>query len=56
MTPGRSSAKWGLIAVLEQTAGLSPAATVEAVSAAVERQLTGSRYGADDQAVLALGC
>jgi len=46
----------GLIAVLEQTAGLQPAATVEAVSAAVERQLTGSRYGADDQAVLALGC
>jgi sigma-B regulation protein RsbU (phosphoserine phosphatase) len=46
----------GLIAVLEQSAGLSPTATVEAVSAAVERQLAGSRYGADDQAVLALGC
>jgi serine phosphatase RsbU (regulator of sigma subunit) len=46
----------GLIAVLEQTAGLPPTATVEAVSAAVEQQLAGSRYGADDQAVLALAC
>jgi PAS domain S-box-containing protein len=46
----------GLIAVLRETAGLSADATVAAVSAAVETQLRGSRYGADDQAVLALGC
>jgi sigma-B regulation protein RsbU (phosphoserine phosphatase) len=46
----------GLAAVLERSAGLPPAATVEAVSDAVERQLRGSRYSADDQAVLALGC
>ena len=46
----------GLIAVLRETAGLSAEVTVEAVSAAVERQLRGSRHGADDQAVLALGC
>ncbi|TFV78412.1 PAS domain S-box protein [Blastococcus sp. CT_GayMR19] len=46
----------GLITVLRETAGRPAAVTVEAVSAAVERQLRGSRYGADDQAVLALGC
>jgi PAS domain S-box-containing protein len=46
----------GLMAVLRETAGLPAEVTVEAVSAAVERQLLGSRYGADDQAVLALGC
>jgi sigma-B regulation protein RsbU (phosphoserine phosphatase) len=46
----------GLTAVLRETAGLPADVTVEAVSAAVERQLRGSRYGADDQAVLALGC
>jgi serine phosphatase RsbU (regulator of sigma subunit) len=46
----------GLIDVLRRTAGRPAEATVDAVSAAVERQLRGSRYGADDQAVLALGC
>jgi serine phosphatase RsbU (regulator of sigma subunit) len=46
----------GLIAVLRETAGRPADVTVEAVSAAVERQLRESRYGADDQAVLALGC
>jgi PAS domain S-box-containing protein len=46
----------GLIAVLRETAGLSADGTVAAVAAAVETQLRGSRYGADDQAVLALGC
>jgi phosphoserine phosphatase RsbU/P len=46
----------GLIAVLRGTAGLSADGTVAAVSTAVETQLRGSRYGADDQAVLALGC
>jgi PAS domain S-box-containing protein len=46
----------GLTAVLQETAGLPADATVEAVSAAVERQLRSSRHGADDQAVLALGC
>ena len=46
----------GLIAVLRETAHLSADATVAAVAAAVEIQLRGSRHGADDQAVLALGC
>ena len=46
----------GLIAVLRETRGLPADLTVEAVSAAVERQLRGSRHSADDQAVLALGC
>jgi phosphoserine phosphatase RsbU/P len=46
----------GLIDVLRRTAGLPADATVDAVSTAVERQLRGSRHGADDQAVLALGC
>jgi phosphoserine phosphatase RsbU/P len=46
----------GLIAVLRETVGLAADVTVEAVSKAVERQLRGSRHGADDQAVLALGC
>jgi sigma-B regulation protein RsbU (phosphoserine phosphatase) len=46
----------GLLHVLQQTAGGSAEATVEAVSQAVERQLSGSRYGADDQAVLAVSC
>jgi PAS domain S-box-containing protein len=45
-----------LIDVLRKTAALPADATVDAVSAAVERQLRGSRHGADDQAVLALGC
>ncbi|WP_245160824.1 SpoIIE family protein phosphatase [Blastococcus sp. CT_GayMR16] len=46
----------GLIDVLRRTAALPADATVEAVSAAVERQVSGSRYAADDQAVLAIGC
>jgi phosphoserine phosphatase RsbU/P len=46
----------GLVGVLRETTGLSADATVAAVSAAVETQLRGSRYGVDDQAVLALGC
>jgi sigma-B regulation protein RsbU (phosphoserine phosphatase) len=46
----------GLIGVLRETAALPLDATVAAVSTAVERQLRGSRYGADDQAVLALHC
>ena len=53
---GRQFGEAGLAAVLRATAGLPADVTVEAVSAAVERQLRGSRYGADDQAVLALGC
>jgi serine phosphatase RsbU (regulator of sigma subunit) len=46
----------GLIGVLRGTAGLSADDTVAAVSAAVEAQLSGSRFSGDDQAVLALGC
>jgi serine phosphatase RsbU (regulator of sigma subunit) len=46
----------GLVSVLQETAGLPADATVDAVSRAVEEQLRGSRHGADDQAVLALGC
>ncbi len=46
----------GLMGVLRETAGRPADVTVRAVSAAVERQLLGSRYAADDQAVLALGC
>jgi sigma-B regulation protein RsbU (phosphoserine phosphatase) len=46
----------GLIRVLQETAGLPVDRTVDAVSRAVEEQLRGSRHGADDQAVLALGC
>ena len=53
---GRQFGEAGLAVVLRETAGLSADVTVAAVSAAVERQLRGSRYGADDQAVLALGC
>ncbi|NUT32810.1 MAG: SpoIIE family protein phosphatase, partial [Hamadaea sp.] len=46
----------GLIDVLRATTDLDAGATVEAVSCAVERQLDGSRHGADDQAVLAIRC
>jgi len=46
----------GLIDVLRRTAGLPADVTVEAVASAVERQLAGSRHGADDQAVLAIRC
>jgi serine phosphatase RsbU (regulator of sigma subunit) len=53
---GRQFGEVGLCAVLRETAGLPADVTLAAVSAAVERQLTGSRYGADDQALLALGC
>ena len=53
---GRQFGEAGLIAVLRETAHLSADATVAAVTAAVELQLRGSRHGADDQAVLALGC
>jgi serine phosphatase RsbU (regulator of sigma subunit) len=53
---GNQFGEAGLTDVLRRTAGLPADATVEAVSSAVERQLCGSRHGADDQAVLALGC
>ena len=46
----------GLMAVLKETVGQPADVTVEAVVTAVGRQLEGSRYGADDHAVLALGC
>ena len=46
----------GLLSVLRETGGQDVEATVEAVQAAVDRHLTGSRHERDDLAVLALQC
>ena len=46
----------GLLCVLRETGGQDVEATVEAVQAAVDRHLTGSRHERDDLAVLALQC
>jgi sigma-B regulation protein RsbU (phosphoserine phosphatase) len=55
-TDGVTEARGADGAQFEETAGQDVAATVEAVQAAVDRHLTGSRHERDDLAVLALQC